>query len=127
MFEQLAALSDELDRLEADLPRIYAAGDRRASRDAGRRQQELKPVVDAYAEWKKVSQDVEEARDVLESTTDPAERDSWRAEVADKERLLARRPSPRPMPGTTRPNRIGRNDPCPCGSGKKFKHCCMRT
>jgi hypothetical protein len=30
MFEQLAALSDELDRLEADLPRIYAAGDRRA-------------------------------------------------------------------------------------------------
>ena len=20
-------------------------------------------------------------------------------------------------------NRIGRNDPCPCGSGKKFKHC----
>ena len=58
MFEQLAALSDELDRLEADLPRIYAAGDRRASCDAGRRQQELKPVVDAYAEWKKVSQDV---------------------------------------------------------------------
>lgn len=22
--------------------------------------------------------------------------------------------------------RIGRNDPCPCGSGKKFKMCCMR-
>ena len=21
-------------------------------------------------------------------------------------------------------NRTGRNDPCPCGSGKKFKHCC---
>ena len=21
---------------------------------------------------------------------------------------------------------IGRNDPCPCGSGKKFKNCCMR-
>ncbi|WP_342211655.1 SEC-C metal-binding domain-containing protein [Neomesorhizobium albiziae] len=20
--------------------------------------------------------------------------------------------------------RIGRNDPCPCGSGKKFKKCC---
>lgn len=20
--------------------------------------------------------------------------------------------------------KIGRNDPCPCGSGKKFKHCC---
>ena len=23
--------------------------------------------------------------------------------------------------------KVGRNDPCPCGSGKKFKHCCGRT
>ncbi len=23
--------------------------------------------------------------------------------------------------------KVGRNDPCPCGSGKKFKHCCLRT
>ena len=22
--------------------------------------------------------------------------------------------------------RIGRNDPCPCGSGRKFKHCHLR-
>ena len=43
MFEQLAALTDELDRLEADLPGIYASGDRRAARDAGRRHRELKP------------------------------------------------------------------------------------
>ena len=21
--------------------------------------------------------------------------------------------------------KIGRNDPCPCGSGKKYKHCCQ--
>ena len=21
---------------------------------------------------------------------------------------------------------VGRNDPCPCGSGKKYKNCCMR-
>ena len=21
--------------------------------------------------------------------------------------------------------KIGRNDPCPCGSGKKYKYCCM--
>ena len=24
-------------------------------------------------------------------------------------------------------SKIGRNDPCPCGSGKKFKHCCEQT
>ena len=23
--------------------------------------------------------------------------------------------------------RVGRNDPCPCGSGKKFKNCCMKA
>jgi Mlc titration factor MtfA (ptsG expression regulator) len=25
-----------------------------------------------------------------------------------------------------RPRRIGRNSPCPCGSGKKYKRCCLR-
>ena len=24
-------------------------------------------------------------------------------------------------------NKIGRNDPCPCGSGKKYKQCCEQT
>lgn len=23
------------------------------------------------------------------------------------------------------PAKTGRNDPCPCGSGKKYKHCCL--
>jgi hypothetical protein len=50
------------------------------------------------------------------------ERKRLEAEVAEKEWLLARRPTPRPE----RLDRIGRNDPCPCGSGKKFKACCMR-
>jgi peptide chain release factor 1 len=89
MFEQLAALAEELDQLEADLPRIYAAGDRRASRDAGRRRQELRPVVDAYGQWRQASQDVADAREVLDGVTDPAERDTWKAELADKEAQLA--------------------------------------
>jgi hypothetical protein len=24
------------------------------------------------------------------------------------------------------PRKVGRNDPCPCGSGKKFKKCCLK-
>lgn len=24
-------------------------------------------------------------------------------------------------------HKIGRNDPCPCGSGKKYKNCCMAS
>ncbi|MEW5944470.1 MAG: UPF0149 family protein [Pseudomonadota bacterium] len=34
------------------------------------------------------------------------------------DRRVAPRPARRAVP------KIGRNDPCPCGSGKKFKHCC---
>ena len=32
-------------------------------------------------------------------------------------------------PGTFRRQRerVGRNDPCPCGSGKKYKRCCLRN
>jgi preprotein translocase subunit SecA len=29
-------------------------------------------------------------------------------------------------PIRNRNQRVGRNDPCPCGSGKKYKNCCMR-
>jgi preprotein translocase subunit SecA len=32
----------------------------------------------------------------------------------------------KPQPIRNRQRRVGRNDPCPCGSGKKFKNCCMR-
>ncbi len=38
-------------------------------------------------------------------------------EVPESEMRVA----PGPMPG-----KVGRNDPCPCGSGRKFKRCCGR-
>ena len=31
---------------------------------------------------------------------------------------------PRPEPVRRAEPKVGRNDPCPCGSGKKFKKCC---
>jgi preprotein translocase subunit SecA len=53
---------------------------------------------------------------------------------------VIREPHPRPMrevrsagaptkgqkPMAEAKRKVGRNDPCPCGSGKKYKHCCMR-
>jgi uncharacterized protein YecA (UPF0149 family) len=30
-----------------------------------------------------------------------------------------------PMPYMRPDPKIGRNDPCPCGSGKKYKKCCL--
>jgi preprotein translocase subunit SecA len=32
----------------------------------------------------------------------------------------------KPQPIRNRQQRVGRNDPCPCGSNKKFKNCCMK-
>lgn len=35
--------------------------------------------------------------------------------------------SPLPSAPITSPKKVGRNDPCPCGSGKKYKKCCGRS
>lgn len=40
-------------------------------------------------------------------------------DISDVERLLD---PPKPI---TKTITIGRNEPCPCGSGKKYKHCCL--
>jgi SWIM/SEC-C metal-binding protein len=39
-------------------------------------------------------------------------------DIADIERALIAR---QPVPSAPK---VGRNEPCPCGSGKKFKKCC---
>jgi uncharacterized protein len=31
------------------------------------------------------------------------------------------------IPAPARRTKVGRNDPCPCGSGKKYKHCCGQS
>lgn len=38
-------------------------------------------------------------------------------------KVLASGPSEKTAP-VVNPNKTGRNDPCPCGAGKKFKKCC---
>ncbi|MBI2524945.1 MAG: preprotein translocase subunit SecA [Candidatus Rokubacteria bacterium] len=37
----------------------------------------------------------------------------------------APRPAARTEPRTATGEKVGRNDPCPCGSGKKYKKCCL--
>jgi hypothetical protein len=31
----------------------------------------------------------------------------------------------KPLPSRRHDVKVGRNDPCPCGSGKKYKFCCL--
>jgi uncharacterized protein YchJ len=42
----------------------------------------------------------------------------------EKPRPAKALPVARPPYAEPKPQRVGRNDPCPCGSGKKFKKCC---
>jgi preprotein translocase subunit SecA len=35
-------------------------------------------------------------------------------------------PAPKKQPARRSDQKVGRNDPCPCGSGKKYKKCCGR-
>ena len=44
---------------------------------------------------------------------------------ARKAQTLAARQQSRLADPTTTPRRIGRNEPCMCGSGKKYKRCCI--
>jgi hypothetical protein len=46
--------------------------------------------------------------------------------AATSHRRTDRHPNLAPAPRLTsvEPKRVGRNDPCPCGSGRKFKRCC---
>jgi tetratricopeptide (TPR) repeat protein len=44
---------------------------------------------------------------------------------ANKAREMALKMNPKGIPVTV-PSKIGRNDPCNCGSGKKYKKCCGR-
>ena len=48
--------------------------------------------------------------------------------IADQQQAAidATRTDKKPEPIRNRSQRVGRNEPCPCGSGKKFKNCCMR-
>lgn len=66
----------------------------------------------------------------------PAPPAPWPApSLSQRSEAALSRPQPLPRLTTTshlaaprtRPFKVGRNDPCPCGSGKKHKKCCLRA
>ncbi len=89
MFEHLADLETELEKLESRLPEIYAAGDQAAARDAGRRHAELKPIVDAYRAYADAEQALADAKELLGQDPDDDMRTYLRGEVDEQEATLA--------------------------------------
>jgi len=89
VFERLADLESEFDALEARLPDIYASGDQDATRTAGQRYSELKPIVEAFRELRTARTQLDEAREMLRSEGEAEMRELAREEVAEKESSVA--------------------------------------
>jgi peptide chain release factor 1 len=88
MFDRLAELETELEKLEARLSEIYASGDQNAAREAGRRHAELKPIVDAYRAYRATEADLADAREMRASEDDAEMREYLDTEIDAKDALL---------------------------------------
>ena len=80
----------------ADLGELLAGGDPVGKE--GLKAEEVGPfenVIEALADW------------------------PWPEDEEDEEAPMAEQPRTNPL------REVGRNDPCPCGSGKKYKKCCL--
>jgi len=86
MFDRLEELEAELEQLEGSLSDVYASGDRHASAAAGRRHAQLRPIVDAFREHRRVEAELAEVAELLASESDPAAKEQWRAELETQER-----------------------------------------
>lgn len=76
----------------------------------------VEPDVLSAAEEAYIDDAYAEARDWY----DFKDEDERQRELARREKAEAAARQAKPAPP---PSKVGRNDPCPCGSGKKYKHC----
>jgi preprotein translocase subunit SecA len=93
--ESFELFSDMLDRIKQDVVKIVLTVQVRSEQDV---------------------QAVEEVPAVSNVRYQHTDYDTALAAAPDQ-------PPPPPPPFTRAGQKVGRNDPCPCGSGKKFKHC----
>jgi len=85
----------------------------------------------AEDDWDVVAFSVDEVEEAFtgEPKTDPYRRD-WLAfydpkRIAARQRRWAREDARRKPPPPVTRVKVGRNDPCPCGSGEKYEKCCL--
>jgi hypothetical protein len=76
---------------------------------------------DAAAPWRKSVLSVYDQYDDIVNNWYDSE-DDQQEEGPGSDRLAEENPGGGPV---IREPKVGRNDPCPCGSGKKYKKCCL--
>lgn len=68
------------------------------------------------------------ALDVVEQTADiDKKKEQLQAAIDNKKLLEALQRQKKLHTPHVKEYHIGRNDPCPCGSGKKYKNCCLQS
>ena len=97
--EAFELFSDMLDRIKQDVVKVVLTVQVRTQQDV-QAVEEPPPVTNVQYQHA----DYEEA-------------------LAGGRRTTATRRSRAPPPFVRAGEKVGRNDPCPCGSGKKYKHC----
>ena len=111
-------LFELLDEMEEDERELREQDEPRRARLREEREEALADFAEARAtcEWliERGIEQVAAGESVIE-----AELARLAARHGDPERLLA------PLPPVRAAVKVGRNDPCPCGSGRKYKHCCL--
>jgi hypothetical protein len=82
------------------------------------------PEYDDWQTAEKVEKEEHRER-VKELEDDPAGLLQFALGKLNQNSLPSSQPEPNPPVTPQNTERVGRNDPCPCGSGKKFKKCCL--
>lgn len=83
-----------------------------AERTTGRHKQDMLGIVERYAEMASM-----EERSAAMDAEEWEDEDEWEDDGLDDAPLVT-------LPIKRATPKVGRNDPCPCGSGKKYKKCC---
>ena len=72
-------------------------------------------------QWKK---EEEEHQEAMRRRMEELERAAAAAKTKPKTPVFENVVDPKPVQPIVSKKQVGRNDPCPCGSGKKYKKCC---
>jgi len=88
VFDRLAELETEMEKLESQLSELYASGDQQAAAAAGRRMAELRPVVEAYRAYRTTETELAEAHGMLSGEPDAEMREYLESEIDTKQKAL---------------------------------------
>ncbi|MBN2620640.1 SEC-C domain-containing protein, partial [candidate division WOR-3 bacterium] len=110
---------------------LYALDDLRQGinlRAYGQRDPLIEYKQESHKLFEELRVDVAKNSTALIFRAQPQARQRTAQRTREYKPAAALRPGEQPPPQTTvkREQKVGRNDPCPCGSGKKYKKCCGR-